>query len=85
MYGSCKRHKAGVGSCPPFLPILSALTTPYLHKLAKCLVPILKPLTTNEFTVNDCFNFAEEIVDQNNDLVMGSLEVDSLFPNIPLE
>ena len=42
-------------------------------------------MTTNEFTVNDCFNFAEEIVDQNNDLVMGSLDIDSLFTNIPLE
>ena len=49
----------------------------------KILVPILKPLTTNEFT--DPFHFAEEIVDQQHDLFMGSLDVDSLFTNIPSE
>ena len=54
------------------------------YKLAKVLVPILKPLTTNEFTVTDLFYFADEIVDQQNDLFMG-LDVDSLFTNISLE
>ena len=44
-----------------------------------------KPSTTNEFTVKDYFHFAEEIVDQQHDLFMGSLDVDSLFTNIPLE
>ena len=84
MYGSCKVHKASVGNCPPFRPILSALNTP-TYKLAKFLVPILKSLTTNEFTVKDSFHFAEEIVDQQHDLFVGSLDVDSLFTNIPLE
>ena len=51
----------------------------------KFLVPILKSLTTNEFTVKDSFHFAEEIVDQQHDLFMGSLDVDSLFTNITLE
>ena len=46
---------------------------------------ILKHLITNEFTVKDSFHFAEEIVDQKEDLFMGSLDVDSLFTNIPLE
>ena len=84
MYGSCKVHEARVGNCPPFRRILSALNTP-TYKLAKLLVPILKPLTTNEFTVKDSFHFSEEIVDQQHDLVMGSFYVDSLFTNIPLE
>ena len=42
-------------------------------------------MTTNEFTVKDSFRFAEEIVDQQHDLFMGNLDVDSLFTNIPLE
>ena len=84
MYGSCKVHKASVGNCPPFRPILSALNTP-TYKLAKFLVPILKPLTTNEFTVKDSFHFAEEIFDQQHDLFICSLEVASLFTNTPLE
>ena len=83
IYGLCKVHKASVGNCPPFRPILSALNTP--KKLAKFLVQILKPLTTIEFTVKDSFHFAEEIVDQQHELFMGSLDVDSLFTNILLE
>ena len=55
------------------------------YKLSKFLVPILKPLTTNESTVKDSFHFPEEIVDQQHDLFMGSLDVDSVFTNIPLE
>ena len=84
MYGSCKVHKASVGNCPPFRPISSVLNTP-TYKLANFFVPILKPLTTNEFTVKDYFHFAEEIVDQQHDLFMGTLDIDSLFTNIPLE
>ena len=84
LYGSCKVLKASVGNCPSFRPILSALNTP-TYKFTKFLVPVLKPLTTNKFTVKDCFHFAEEIVDQQHDLFMGSLDVDSLFTNIPLE
>ena len=42
-------------------------------------------LQTNLFTVKDSFHFAEEIADQQHDLFMGSLDVDSLFTNIPLE
>ena len=42
-------------------------------------------MTTNEFTVKDSFHFAEEIVDQQHDLFIGGLDVDSLFTNIPLE
>ena len=84
MYGSCKVHKASVGNCLPFQSILSAFNTP-TYKLAKFLVPILKPLSTNEFTVKNSFHFAEEIVDQQYDVFMGSLDVDSLFTSIPLE
>ena len=84
MHGSCKVHNASIGNCPPFQPILLALNTTTC-RLAKILVPILKPLTTNEFTVKDSFHFAEEIVDQQHDHFMGSLDVDSLFTNIPLE
>ena len=46
-------------------------------KLAKFLVLILKLLTSNEFKVKDSFHFVEEIVDQQPDFFMGSLDVDS--------
>ena len=73
MYGLCKVHKDIVDNCPPFRPILSAINTP-TYKLAKFLVPILKSLISNEYTVkrkHRCF--------------MESVDVDSLFTNIPLE
>ena len=84
MYGSCKVHNTSVENCPLIRPVLSALNTP-TYKLLKFLVPILKPLTTNEFTLKDSFHFAEEIVDQQPDFFMDSLDVDSLFTNIPSE
>ena len=55
------------------------------YKLAKFLVPKLSSITFNEFTVKDSFAFAQEIVHQDGKLFMGSLDVDSLFPNIPLK
>ena len=84
MYGLCKVHKDIIDNCPPFRPVLSAINTP-TYKLAKFLVPILKSLTSNEYTVKDSFAFVEEIVEQGSEFFMGSLDVDSLFTNIPLE
>ena len=84
LYGLCKVHKAITEVCPPFRPILSAIGTPS-YKLAKFLVPKLSSVTFNEFTVKDSLAFAEEIVHQDSKLFMGSLDVDSLFTNIPLE
>ena len=51
MYGSFKLKKK---SCPLFRPILSALETP-TYKLARLLVPILEPLTTDKYTVKYSF------------------------------
>ena len=84
MYGIRQVHKQQVNCCPPFRPILSALQTP-TYNLAKILVPTLNPLTKNEYTVKDSFQFAEEICEQDPALSMGSLDVDSLFTNIPLD
>ena len=84
LYGLCKVHKAITEVCPPFRPILSAIGTPS-YKLAKFLVPKLSSVTFNESTVKDSFAFAEEIVHQNIKLFMGSLDVDSLSTNTPLE
>ena len=49
MCGNCKVHKQQVDGCPPFRSVLSALQTP-TYNLAKFLVPILNPLTKNEYT-----------------------------------
>ena len=84
MYGLCKVHKDIIDNCPRFRPILSAINTP-TYKLAKFFVPILRSWTRNVYTLKDSFAFAEEIVEQDSEFFMGSLDVDSLFTNIPLE
>ena len=53
--------------------------------LAKYLNPGLPPVTTNEFTVKNYFNFAEEVVSYDDNLSMVSLVVESLFTNNSLE
>ena len=42
-------------------------------------------MTSNEYTIKDSFAFAEEIVKQDSEFFMGSLDADSLFTNVPLE
>ena len=55
------------------------------YNLAKFLVSILNHLTKNEYTFKDSFQFVEEICEQDPALSMGSLDVDSLFNNMPLD
>ena len=52
LYGLPTVHKE---NCPA-RPILSAIGI-YNYKLAKLLVPILKPFTSNEYTVKDILSF----------------------------
>ena len=63
MCGLWKVHKDIINNCLPFRPIFSAINTP-TYKLAKVLVPILKFLTRNEYTVKSSFAFVQEIVNK---------------------
>ena len=84
LYGLSKVHKDVVDNSPKLRPILSAINTP-TYNLSKYLAKILEPFTTNEYTAKDTFSFADEIRNQNSSLHMASLDVESLFTNIPLE
>ena len=58
------------------------------YKWGKISVPLLRDLTSNEFTLKDSFEFAKIICEQDADLFMATLDVysvDSLFTNVPLE
>ena len=79
-----KVHKIVTDGLPSFRPILSAISTP-TYKLAKFLVPMLEPLTTNECTIKDSFTFAEELQSFDSKLVTASFDIESLFTNIPLQ
>ena len=81
LYGLPKVHKDN----HPVRPILSACNTP-AYDLAKYLVPILSPITTNNFTIKDSFSFAKEISDfPCEKSSLASFDVKSLFTNIPLQ
>ena len=84
MYGLAKVHKIVIDGLPPFRPILPAIGTP-IYKLAKFLVPMLEPLTTNECTIKDSFTFAEELQSFDSKLVMASFDIESIFTNIPFQ
>ena len=56
-----------------------------MYKIAKFLVPITKDLTSNKYSGKDSFDFAKEILQQNSDCFMASLDITSLFTNIPLD
>ena len=76
LYGLCKTNGE---KCPPFRLILSAIKTPY-YNLAKFLVPLIEPITKNNFTVKNSFEFSKEICEQNSEYFMASLDTESLTP-----
>ena len=80
LYGLPKVHKEGI----PLRPILASYNTPG-YKLAKYLVPLLQPFSENEFTLSNSSKFVKDIITQDLDLYMVSLDVVSLFTNIPLQ
>ena len=64
--------------------VLSAIAKP-TYNIAKFLVPILKLLTTIDYTLKDTFEFSRDILNQNPNFFMASLDVNSLFTNIALD
>ena len=84
MYDSAKVHKIVTNGLLSSRSILYTIGKPTC-KLAKFLIPMLEPLTTNEYTINDSFIFAEELQNFGSKLVMASFDIKSLFTNIPLQ
>ena len=82
MYGLAEVRKIGTDGLPSFRPILSAIGRP-TYKLSKFLVPILEPLTTNQYTIKDSFTFAEELQSFDSKLVMASFDVDHSLLTFP--
>ena len=81
MYGLPKIHKSGV----PMRPILSTSGS-YNYQSSKFLVDLLSPIIDSSYTVKDSFDFVSEITKfKNENYVMASFDVKSLFTNIPLQ
>ena len=84
LYGSPKIHKPLVDGLPKYRPIISQIGAS-TYNLAKFLLTFIQPYTTNEHTVKDSFHFVSMIDSMDHRFVMASLDVDSLFTNIPLQ
>ena len=80
LYGLPKIHKNGC----PLRPILASYDTPS-YKIAKFLVPLLEPFTCNQYSLSNSYKFKEAVLPQDSDLHMASLDVESLFTNVPVE
>ena len=80
LYGLGKTQKALEDWIPTFSLILSAIDTS-TYKLAKFCDKLLKPITTNEYTIKD---FAKEVEEFDPNLIMASSDVKLLFTNISL-
>ena len=84
LYGLPKIHKPIVDGLPKYRPIISQIGSP-TYKLAKFLLSFIQPFTTNEYTVRDTFHFVSMLDGKDHRLIMASLDVESLFTNIPLD
>ena len=86
MYGLPKIHKSDFSTKFQFRPILAAYNQAS-YKISKFLVPILAPLTTNQFTVSNSSEFSRFVssYDNANDFYMASFDIESLFTLIPLK
>ena len=78
-----KVHKPVVNNKPKLRPILAAINSS-TYNISQYLNTLLKPFVSNEFTAKDSFSFAHDIQMQKTSSYMASLDVDSLFTNIPL-
>jgi len=81
LYGLPKVHKPNI----PLRPIISSIGT-FNYNTAKFLVPIISPLTTNQYTIENSTTFVSEITSLTfqQPITMASFDVESLFTNVPL-
>ncbi|XP_069996772.1 uncharacterized protein [Penaeus vannamei] len=81
LYGLPKVHRPNI----PLRPIISSIGT-FNYKTAKFLVPLISPLTTNKYTIENSTAFANEITSLGlqQPITMASFDVESLFTNVPL-
>ena len=80
IYGNVKIHKDG----NPLRPIISQVPTPTYH-LAKSLNKIITPYIPNTHTIKSTDEFVDLLHSSNCKGIIASLDVESLFTNVPLD
>ena len=81
LYGLPKIHKPDV----PLRPILAAYNTA-MYNLAKFLIPLIEPFSTNDFTLKNSYQFYDQISSLNlpSNSFMASFDISSLYTNVPV-
>ena len=80
LYGNVKTHKAG----NPLRPIISQIPTP-TYNLAKRLAQILTPFVPSHYSIASSTEFLELVRSNHSDGIIASLDVESLFTNVPVD
>lgn len=81
MYGLPKVQKPNF----PLQHIVSAIGT-HSYKLAKYLITLQRPFSTNSFAITDTFvKELRELHINTNNVIMASFDVKCLFTNLPLD
>ena len=80
IYGNVKTHKPN----NPLRPIISQCPTP-TYKLAKTLNKIITPYIPNQYSLQSTNDFIDLIHSNNSQGIIASLDVESLFTNVPID
>ncbi|KAF2347718.1 hypothetical protein FHG87_021527, partial [Trinorchestia longiramus] len=86
LYGLPKIHKSNFSTMFQFRPTFAAYNTPGFS-VAKFLVPILNPISRNEFTLENSHSFVNDLsrISNASKCFMTSFDIENLFTNIPLK
>ena len=68
-------HKALIDGLPNYRPIISQIGPP-TYKIAKYLLDFISPITKNEYTLKDSFEFVSMIDKQDHNSFMCSFDID---------
>ena len=80
IYGNVKTHKNG----NPLRPIISQIPTP-TYRLAKHLNTLLSPYIPSKYRVQSSSDFLQVVRSATSEGTIASLDVESLFTNVPVE
>ena len=81
LYGNPKTHKNLVN--PPLRPIISQIGTP-TYEIAKLLNDLLNKFLPTKYSINSTNEFIDIINSTNSNGLLASLDVESLFTNVPV-
>ena len=81
MYGLAKTHKANI----PLRPIVSTYKT-HNFNLGKIVAPLISHLVNNEYTLQNSYQFSNEIskLDNSSGFHMCSFDSEAWYTNIPV-